>query len=323
MDVRVIVSKPGDPTVLQIESCPEERPGPGEIRIRHVVIDVNFIDIYQRSGLYPLPEPHVPGVAGGGVIEAIGKGVLNCQPGDRIVYGGLPGGAYAATRLIPAHMVVPVPEGISMELATATFFKGLTAHMLLHRVYQVAPESIVLIHAAAGGLGGILVKWAKILGAMVIGTVGSDAKAEKARASGADYVIVGRDTDVSKAVAEITSGTGVDYAIDGIGGHTLLRTLACVRKFGVVASIGQAAGPIPPVPVEVLGPARSLCLARPSIMAYASDSKSYRSGAAELIRLIVSGFEARIGAVFALTDAEFAHAQLETGKSDGSLLLMP
>lgn len=323
MDVRVIVSAPGSPTVLQIDACPVQRPGAGEVRIRHVAIDVNFIDIYQRNGLYPLPEPHVPGVAGAGIIEALGEGVSNFQPGDRIVYAGPPVGAYASTRLIPAQMAVPVPHGISMESAAATFFKGLTAHMLLRRVHQVTAGGVVLIHAAAGGVGGILVKWSKLLGATVIGTVGSEAKAEKARAAGADHVIVGRDADVSRAVAEITNGAGVDYAIDGIGGRTLCRTLGCVRPFGVVASIGQAAGPIPPLPVEALGPTRSLCLARPSIMAYAGDPETYRGAAAEVIKMIASGFDARIGGAFALTDAVAAHVQLETGKSDGSLLLIP
>lgn len=324
MDIRVPVPYPGDPSAVHAVSHTPEDPGPGSVRIRHAAIDVNFIDIYHRSGLYPLPAPHVPGVAAAGVVEAIGDGVQGLSVGDNIVYGGPPVGAYASTRLLPAHMAIHIPDNIPTQVAAASFFKGLTAHMLLTRVFPVGPGSVVLVHAAAGGLGQVLVRWAKHLGAMAIGTTGSEAKAEIARAAGADHVIVGRDADIAGAVATFTSGLGADYAIDGIGGQTLARTLACVRKFGVVASIGQAAGPIPPLPIEALGPLRSLSLARPSVMAYASDLSSYRSGADAVMQMIASGVATtHIDRSFPLSDAASAHALLESGRSAGGLLLIP
>ncbi|WP_342616268.1 quinone oxidoreductase [Rhodoferax sp. GW822-FHT02A01] len=324
MDIRITVPQPGDATALQAVPHVPESPGPDAVRIRHLAIDVNFIDIYQRSGLYPLSAPHVPGVAAAGVIEAVGSGVDGLRVGEYVVYGGPPVGAYASTRLLPAHMAIPVPEGMPMTTAATSFFKALTAHMLLTRVFPVGPGRVLLVHAAAGGLGQVLVRWAKHLGAQVIGTTGSDAKAEIARSAGADHVIVGRDADVASAVATITAGRGVDYAIDGIGGQTLVRTLACVRKFGVVASIGQAGGAIPALPVEALGPTRSLSLARPSVMAYASDKTSYRVGAEAALHMIASGVAtAHAERSFALADAASAHVLLESGQSAGGLLLIP
>jgi NADPH2:quinone reductase len=324
MDIRITVPHPGDALALRAISYPPEQPGPGTVRIRHAAIDVNFIDIYHRSGLYPLPAPHVPGVAAAGVVEAIGDGVEGLRVGDRIVYGGPPAGAYASTRLLTAHMAIHIPQDIPTDVAAASFFKALTAHMLLTRVFSVQAGTVILVHACAGGLGQVLVRWAKHLGAKVIGTAGSDAKAEIGRAAGADHVIVGREADVASAVASITSGRGADYAIDGIGGQTLARTLACVRKFGVVASIGQAAGAIPPVSVEALGPVRSLSLARPSVMAYASDLSSYRSGAEAVMQMIATGVAATHSEQsFTLADAAAAHALLESGRSAGGLLLVP
>lgn len=324
MDIRITASQPGDPQVFRAVPYTPEIPASGTVRIRHAAIDVNFLDIYHRSGLYPLPSPHVPGVAAVGMIEAFGAGVDGLSVGDRIVYGGPPVGAYASTRLLPAHMAIPIPEDIPTDVAAASFFKGLTAHMLLTRVFPVESGTVVLVHAAAGGLGQVLSRWAKQLGAKVIGTTGSEAKAEIARVAGADHVIVGRDADIASAVATITSGQGVDYAIDGIGGQTLARTLACVRKFGVVASIGQAAGPIPPLPVESIGPVRSLSLVRPSVMAYASDIHNYRGRAEAVMQMIASGVAiSHTDRSFALADAASAHAMLESGRNTGGLLLIP
>jgi NADPH:quinone reductase len=324
MDIRIAVSHPGDPSVLHAVSYAPESPAPGTVRVRHEAIDVNFIDIYHRRGLYPLPSPHVPGVAAAGVVEAVGAGVDGLCVGDRIVYGGPPVGAYASTRLLPAHMAVHIPEDISTNIAAASFFKGLTAHMLLTHVFPVKFGTVILVHAAAGGLGQVLTRWAKHLGATVIGTTGSGAKAEIAHAAGADHVIVGRDADIASVVASITSGQGVDYAIDGIGGQTLARTLACVRKFGVVASIGQAAGSIPPLPIDSLGPVRSLSLACPSVMAYASEKSTYRSGAEMVMQMIGAGVAiTHIDQFFVLADAALAHAMLESGWSKGGLLLIP
>lgn len=323
MDIRITVPHPGESAALLTTPYASERPGPGTVRVRHLAIDVNFVDIYQRRGLYPLSDPWVPGVAAAAVIEAVGSGVDGLCVGDRIVYGGGPAGAYASTRLLPADQAILIPENISATTAAGSFFKALTAHMLLTHVFAVKPGTVLLVHAAAGGLGQVLVRWAKHLGAKVIGTTGSDAKADIARAIGADHVIVGRDADIAGAVFTLTSGQGVDYAIDGIGGQTLMRTLACVRKFGVVASIGQAGGPVPALPIEALK-ARSSSLAFPSVMAYARDLSHYRTGAAAVMPLIASGVAAtHAERSFALADARSAHAVLESGQSAGGMLLIP
>lgn len=320
MDIRIRIPLPGGLDALRVETCTPQDPGPGQIRVRHGAIDVNFIDIYHRTGLYPLPDARVPGVAGAGIVEAVGPGVTDLQPGARIVYGGPPAGAYASTRLLPSAMALLLPDFVTLEEAAATFFKGLTAHMLLTRVFPVVTGSTLLIHAAAGGLGEVLVRWAKRLGAEVIGTVGSEAKADLARAAGADHVVVGRDADLIGAVAALTADRGVDYAIDGIGGTTLARTLACVRKFGVVASVGQAAGPIPPILVSQLG---TSSLSRPSVMAYVAESQTYRAAGDAVLEVMRAGLLARIGRIYALTDAASAHSDLEAGRSSGGLLLIP
>lgn len=322
MDIRIAVRVLGGPESLVVEHCLPQDPGPGEVRIRHHAIGVNFIDIYHRTGLYPLPGA-VPGVEASGVIDAIGDGVIDLAVGDRVVYGGPPAGSYATSRVLPGERVIRLPDSVDFDTAAASFFKSLTAHMLLTRVYPVKAGELVLVHAAAGGLGSLLVRWAKRLGAEVIGTVGSDAKAEAAKAAGVDHVIVGRAADFAGAVANITRGRGVDYAIDGIGGETLAKTLACVRKFGMVASIGQAAGPIPPLSVETLGPVRSLSLARPSVMAYAADTQTYRTAGEEVLEALSSGLIAPIGKRYELSEAVTAQIDLEGGRSMGSLLLIP
>ena len=324
MDIQVQISAPGEAGQLEVAANPLPAPGEAEIRVRHEAIGVNFIDIYHRSGLYPMPRlPAVLGVEGAGTVEAVGQGVTMLRPGDRIAYGGAPVGAYAATRLLPALQAVRLPEEISARDAAASLLRGLTAHMLLTRTYPVTSGSVLLVHAAAGGLGAILTRWAKHLGAVVIGTVGSETKGETARANGADHVIIGRNADIVTAIATITGGRGVDFAIDGIGGEMLARTLACVRRFGTIASIGQAAGPIPPVPVEALGPQRSLNLARPSVMAYSAEPDTYRDAAAQVLAMMRAGVRAEIGREYALAEASKAHADLEGGRSTGSLLLIP
>lgn len=323
MDIAVRMTGVGGIDRLEIVAHPPQHPAPGTVRIRHDAIGVNFIDIYHRRGLYPLALPAVPGVEGAGVIEAVGEGVVGYMVGERVAYAGAPVGAYATTRLIATERLVHLPGDIPSSLAAASMLKGLTAHMLLHRIYKVEPGTTLLVHAAAGGLGALVVRWAKHLGATVIGTVGSAAKAEKARAHGADHLIVGRDADIVGTVASLTHGQGVDFAIDGIGGEMLRKTLACTRRFGTVASIGQAAGPIPPIAVEEIGPVRSLSLARPSVMAYAADPDTYPIAAAALLQAMRSGILAEIGGEYCLADAARAQSDLEEGRSTGSLLLVP
>jgi NADPH:quinone reductase len=307
---------------LKVTDCVAQQPGHGEIRIRHEGIGVNFIDIYQRTGLYPLPLPAILGVEGAGVVEAVGAAVSDIQVGDRIAYAGIPG-AYAATRLLPAWRAIKLPDDISTQIAAASFLRGMTAHMLLTRTYPVGNGATLLIHAAAGGLGATLTRWAKHLGCTVIGTSSSPEKAAIARGNGADHIIIGRKADIVAQVGQLTQAKGVDFAIDGIGGETLSQTLGCVRRFGVVASIGQAAGPIPPISVEDLGPMRSLSLARPSVMAYAADQETYPLAAQAVISAIRLGIVQNAGTEYALTEAARAQSDLESGKTTGSLVLVP
>ncbi|UHL65462.1 quinone oxidoreductase [Paralcaligenes sp. KSB-10] len=324
MDQMIRMRGTGGVDQLEVVSCEPQAPGPGEVRIRHQAIGVNFIDIYHRIGLYPLaPLPAVLGVEGAGVVEAVGDDVADLAVGDRIVYAGAPVGAYATTRLLPRVRAILVPDHISPRIAAASMLKGLTAHMLFTRTYPVNAESTVLIHAAAGGLGAMLVRWSKHLGARVIGTAGSARKAQTAKMHGADHVIVGRNADIVSGIAALTDGRGVDFAIDGIGGDMLLKTLACVRPFGTVASMGQAAGPIPPISVDQLGPRRSLSLARPSIMAYSADPNTYLAASEELIAVMQAGVVAEIGNEYTLAEAGRAQTDLEGGRTTGSVLLIP
>lgn len=320
----VLMKKPGGLDTLEVAEVTTPTPGPGEILIRQTAIGVNFIDIYHRIGLYPLPSlPGVLGVEGVGVVTAIGPAVTGLAVGDRIAYAGAPVGAYASERILPAWKAIPLPPSVSDELAATAMVKGLTAHMLLTRVYPVEAGTSVLVHAAAGGLGSVLVRWAKRRGARVIGSVGSEAKAAIAREAGADHVIVGRDADFAREVAAWTSGRGVDVAYDGIGGTTLLKTLDCVRPFGTVASIGQAGGPIPPLAVDELGPRRSLSLARPSVMLYMREPETYRRAAADVLAALDDGLVPVIGRAYPLVDAAMAQADLEAGRTTGSLYLVP
>ncbi|MDQ0325459.1 NADPH2:quinone reductase [Rhodopseudomonas julia] len=318
--VRMVAA--GGVEVLDVANGPALVAGPGEICLRQEAIGVNFIDIYQRRGLYRLPLPAVLGVEGAGVVESVGEGVTHIAPGHRVAYAGALGG-YATRRKLPAWRAILLPEEIGSRVAAASMLKGLTAHMLLTRTYPVGAGTVILVHAAAGGLGVMLVRWAKHLGATVIGTVGSREKAELAKAQGADHVIVGRNADLVAEVAAITDDKGVDFAVDGLGGAILAKTLGCVRPFGTVASIGQAAGPIPPVAVEDLGPVRCLSLARPSVMAYAADQGAYPQAADALLQAMQQGVVAQIGAEYALGQAAEAQAALEAGRTTGSLLLVP
>ncbi len=322
MDIKIELRAQGGIDNLHVADCPPQEPGSGEVRIRQAAAGVNFIDVYQRQGLYSLSLPMVLGVEGAGVIEAVGAGVEGLRVGDRVAYGAMLGG-YAATRLLPAWRVVRLPDAVDFGIAAASFLRGMTAHMLFTHTCSVQPGMILLIHAAAGGLGATLTRWAKQRGCVVIGTVSSAGKAEVARAHGADHLIVGRHADVVGEVARLTNGRGVDFAIDGLGGDVLPKTFACMRSFGTVASVGQAAGPIAPIPVEALSSPRCLSLARPSIMAYCADQDRYRAAAAAVVEAIGLGLMPAPGHRFALKDAARAQHELESGKTTGSIVLIP
>jgi NADPH:quinone reductase len=298
-------------------------PGDGEILIQQTAIGVNFIDIYLRTGLYPLPAlPAVLGIEGAGIVTAVGDGVAGLQVGDRVAYAGAVG-AYATERLLPAWRAIALPPAVTDVAAASALARGMTAHMLMTRVHAVGPDTVALVHGAAGGLGSLLVQWAKRAGATVIGAVGSTPKAALAREAGCDHVVAGRDIDLAAEVAILTDGRGVDVAYDGIGGTMLRRTLACVRPFGTVASIGQAGGPIPPLDVEELGPRRSLIFARPSVMAYMSEPATYRRAAVEVTKTMADGLLPAIGQTYPLAEAARAQADLETGRTTGSVVLLP
>jgi len=324
MTTIVAMQAAGGPEVLRVAEAELPPPAAGEVRIRHTAIGVNFVDIYQRQGVYPVPGlPTVLGVEGAGVVEALGSGVSDLPIGTRVAYAGMPVGGYSQARNIPRWRLVAIPDGVDDRKAAAAMLRGVTAHMLLTEVYPVARGTTMLVHAAAGGVGLILTQWAKHLGATVFGTVGSPAKAELARKVGLDHAILYRETDFAAAVRDLTGGRGVDVAYDGIGGDTLSRTLDTVRAFGTAVSIGQAAGSLPDIPLAELGPRRSIALARPSVFAYSNDLSRYAVATAALFARLGSGLTISIGAEFALTEAAEAHRRLERGETTGSLLLRP
>jgi len=323
MDEIIRLKAPGGAEQLELAQAELPPPAADEIRLRQTAIGVNFIDIYQRMGLYALPDAKIPGVEAVGIISAVGADVQGFKVGDRIAYAGAPVGAYASERNLPAWRAIKLPDTLSDEVVASSFVKAITAHMLLNRTYPVARGTVLLVHSAAGGLGQLLTRRASHLGATVIGAVGSEAKADIARQAGARHVIVGRDADFARIVGELTEKRGVDVAYDGVGGTTLLKTLACVRPFGVVASIGQAAGPIPPVDVGDLGPRRSLSLARPSVMAYLNETEAYHLAAKAVLAGIENGVLTVAGQSYPLSEAARAHADLEAGVTSGALYLKP
>ena len=294
-------------------------PAAGEVTLRHEAIGVNFIDIYLRTGRYPPPPHGILGVEGAGVVEALGEGVSGFAIGQRVAYAGPPVGGYAELRCLPASRLIALPDDLSCYRAAASFLRGLTAHMLLFALRPVGPESRVLVHGGAGGLGQILLRWGRHLGARMIATVGSPDKVALAEAAGADVVVL-RQGDWVRVVREASGGAGVDLACDGIGGDTLLATLDCLAPFGIAASIGEAGGRVAPVDPDRL---RQVMLSRPSVMAYSADPARYAAAAADLIAFLRAVPFDPVGAAYPLADAPRAHDDLAAGRTTGSLLLIP
>jgi NADPH2:quinone reductase len=322
MPLAITLVNPGGPDMLKAIDLDVPDPGPGEVRIRQSTIGVNYVDIYVRTGLYPLPQgPRVPGFEGAGVVDAIGSGVDGFKVGDRVAYVGHPLGAYAEMRNLPASRLIRLPDDVSERTAGSSMLRGLTAHMLLHKVYPLQRGEWILVHAAAGGVGQIVTRWAKRLGAHVIGTVGSDAKAKIALEAGADAVLLHTASDWVEETRGIAEGRGVHLAIDGIGGHMLAQTLATLRPFGIAASLGQAGGPIPPIEIEELSAPRAVGLIRPSVLTYVSDPGFYREGAVTLMSMLQHGLVNPIGADYPLRDASKAHGDLEASRTTGSVIL--
>lgn len=321
---QIVIGQYGDASALTIAEAILPPPAAGEIRVRHTAIGVNYVDIYHRTGLYRLPSlPAVLGVEAAGIVEALGPDVDTVRVGQRIAYAGPPAGSYSSARNLPAVRAIPLPDDVSDDAVASLLLRGITTHMLLAYVYPLKAGDTVLVHAAAGGLGLVLVQWAKAMGARVIGTVSSPAKAQLAIDHGLDHAINYREADFVAETMRLTDGHGVDYAIDGIGGKTLLDTLGCVRPYGMVASVGQVAGDSGPLDLSLLGPARSVALSRPGVFRFMTDPARYREGAMATIRQLQAGLRPTIGAVLPLSKAAEAHRRLESGQTVGAILLRP
>ena len=315
----------GGPEVLKWEDYDPGKPGNGEVRIRHEAIGLNFIDVYHRTGIYPLPSlPAIPGMEGSGIVEAVGDQVGNVDVGDRVAYAGLPPGAYAQVRCIPAHRLVKIPHDISFETAAAMMLKGMTARYLIRGCYPVTSGDTILIHAASGGVGSIVSQWAHDIGATVIGTVGSPEKAEKARVNGCDHPILYSQEDFVDKVREITEGKGVNVVYDSVGQTTFMKSLECLQPMGTMVSFGQSSGSVPPLELGILAAKGSLFLTRPSLMTYTEKREDLVTHAEDLFKVVQRGaVKITIGQTYPLSDAPIAHRDLEGRKTTGSTILIP
>jgi NADPH2:quinone reductase len=323
MTKAIVVHATGGPEVLQFEEWPVGDPGPGQIRVRQTAIGLNFVDTYNRSGMYPAKLPFVSGAEGAGVVTAVGEGVPDFRPGDRIAYSGI-NGAYAEERLLPADRVVPIPDGISDEVAAAIMLKGTTAYYLLFETWKLKAGETILFHAAAGGVGLIACQWAKALGARVIATAGGAEKVALAKESGCEAVIDYTSEDFVARVKEMTNGKGVDVVYDGVGKDTFLGSLDCLRTRGLLVSFGSASGPVSIPNLGILATKGSLYVTRPTSGSYFLTSEEYRTAAKALFDAVSSGkIKVTIGQTFPLKDAADAHRALESRKTIGSTLLLP
>jgi len=315
--------KTGGPEVLDVVEVDTPEPKPGQVRIRHEAIGINFIDTYHRTGLYPVKLPCIPGGEAAGVVDAVGEGVTRLKAGDRVAYsGGF--GAYAEVNVVMADRAVKLPEGIDARTAAAVLLKGMTTEAFIRRTYPVKAGETVLVHAAVGGVGQIMTQWLKALGAEVIATVGSEAKAAKARELGADHVILYREQDVAAEVRRITGGRGVPVAYDSVGKDTFEGTLASLARRGLFVSFGNASGPVPPFPPARLAQGGSLYLTRPTLFDYIVTTEELDACAAAVFDVIASGqVKIEIGQTFALADARKAHEALESRATVGASLLIP
>jgi NADPH2:quinone reductase len=312
----------GDPKVLRWEEIELPDPAPGEACIRHTAIGLNLIDTYHRTGLYPLELPTGIGSEAAGVVEAVGEGVTDVAVGDRVVYTGMPIGSYAEHRNFAADRLVPIPDGISDEVAAAVLLKGLTTWYLLRRSYAVQPGDPILLYAAAGGVGSLASQWAKQLGATVIGVVSTEEKAELARSQGCDHVIMA-DDDVAARVRELTAGEGVAAVYDSVGKDTFTASLDALRFHGTMVSFGNASGPVDPVSPLELAQRGSLYLTRPVLFHFIRTRAELMAAAGELFDALENGVSVRIGQTYALKNAAQAHLDIEARLTTGSTVLLP
>lgn len=319
----IVVHGPGGPDALTYEDAATPTPKAGEALVKLEAIGLNYIDVYHRTGLYPLPRPFIPGMEAAGVVEALGEGVTEVAVGDRVAYAMQPG-AYAEYTTVPAWKLVNIPAGVTAEQAAATMLQGMTAHYLVTSTYALKAGDTALIHAAAGGVGLLLIQLAKRLGARAIGTVSTAAKAELARAAGADEVILYSEQDFETETRRLTDGRGVQVVYDSVGKDTFLKSLNCLAPRGMLALFGQSSGPVPAFDPALLAQKGSLFLTRPSLAQYAATREELLWRAGDLFNWIAAGeLKLRIEKTFPLADAAEAHRQLEGRKTTGKVLLIP
>jgi NADPH2:quinone reductase len=320
----VRIHEHGGPEKMSWDEVPLPSPKPGEALVRHKAIGLNYIDVYFRTGLYKLPSlPAALGMEAAGIVEAVGEGVTEVAVGDRVAYASGPVGAYAEARTMKADRLVPLPDAISFETAAAMMLQGMTAQYLLRTTYRVKPGETILVHAAAGGVGLIMVQWAKHLGCTVIGTVSTPQKAALAKAHGADHIILSGE-DLPAAVKKITGGAMLPVVYDSVGKDTFLASLDCLRPLGMMVSYGNASGAVPPVDIGILAAKGSLYLTRPTLASYTTKREDLLAVAKDLFDVVASGaVKININQRYALKDAAEAHRDLEARKTTGSTILLP
>ena len=318
------INRTGGPEVLEPVDLPIPKPGPGEVLIRHHAIGLNFIDTYMRSGLYPVQLPATLGSEGAGVVEAVGDGVTRFKTGDRVAHGAAGRGAYVEYQALPADRVSRLPDGVEFKTAAAAMLKGMTAEMLLRRCYPLKAGEVCLVWAASGGVGTILTQWAKAIGGVVIGCVGSEGKMELARSHGCDHVILYKTEDVAARVREITGGAGVRVSYDGVGRASFDASIKSLGRRGMLVTYGNASGPVPAFEPLVLSRAGSLYLTRPTLFDYVATTEELDASAAALFEVIEAGaVKIEIGREYALKDVRKAHEDLQAGETVGSQVLIP
>ena len=324
MSKAIRISQNGGPEVMEYVDVEVGAPGPGEARVRHEAIGINFIDVYFRTGLYPQPLPAGLGMEGAGVVEAIGEGVTEVAVGDRVAYAGRPNGAYAEVRNMPSTILLRLPDAISFETGAAMMLQGLTVQYLFNRTVKLKAGDTVLFHAAAGGVGLIAAQWARAIGVNMIGTVGSDAKAELAKAHGCAHVINYNTENFVERVKEITGGQKVSVVYDSIGKDTFIGSLDCLQPLGMMVSFGSASGPVPDFSLAELASRGSLFITRPTLFSYAAKRADLEAMAADLFAMVSSGkVKIEVNQRYKLAEAGRAHEELEARKTTGSSILLP
>ena len=324
MPKAIRIQQQGGPEVLKWEDVQVGDPGPGEARIRHKACGLNFLDVYQRSGLYKLALPSGMGNEASGIVEAVGAGVSHVKAGDRVAYSGGAPGAYSEVRVMPAERLLVLPEKISFETAAAMMLKGMTAQYLLRQTYKVQPGDTVLLHAAAGGVGLIACQWLKVLGATVIATAGSEEKCATAKAHGADHCIDYRKENFVERVKAITGGKGVPVVYDSVGKDTFVGSLDCLRPRGLMVSFGNSSGPVPPFELSLLQQKGSLYITRPTLVSYTGKREDLVATAKDLFDVVASGkVKIEVNHRYPLKDAAQAQRDLEARKTTGSTILIP